>query len=82
MFIEINNGEVGQSIKGKTIYTIKQDSKNRIWFGTIDGMIGYIDQTMFNGGSTKVKNIISELTFNVIKLPKTLERYYKNYTCL
>ena len=76
---KLTNISIGTSLDNKTIYTNFLDKNDRIWFGTLNGMIAYLDYNDYNTQSSLFAYTGKPLDFKVIKVAPQYKKFLENY---
>ncbi|MEB8344742.1 response regulator [Flavobacteriaceae bacterium KMM 6898] len=76
---KITNSSIGTSLDNKIIYSLKLDSNDRIWFGTLNGMIAYLDYKDYKYSKSIFSNTGKPLDFKLIKIDEEFKKYFQNY---
>ncbi|MBD1261955.1 response regulator [Maribacter polysiphoniae] len=75
----ITNTSIGTSLDNKIIYSLMLDSKNRIWLGTLNGRIAYLEYKDYGIYISKYKNLGKPLNFKIIRIAEAYKKYFENY---
>ncbi|WP_047245503.1 two-component regulator propeller domain-containing protein [Maribacter thermophilus] len=76
---QVTNTSVQTSLDNKIIYSMLLDSKDRIWFGTLNGRVAYLEFADYSIHMSKYMNIGKPLDFKIIRIPETYKQYFENY---
>lgn len=76
---KVTNTSIGTSLDYKIIYSMMLDSSDRIWFGTLNGMIAYLDSKDYEYPLSIYSNTGKPLDFKLVRVAKEFKEYFQNY---
>ncbi|RPD99976.1 hybrid sensor histidine kinase/response regulator [Aureibaculum marinum] len=76
---KINLTFTRDNLNNLSIYTMHIDKKNRIWFGTLNGLIVYINPNQYKNKVFSNTEDINSIKFNTIEIAPSYKKFYENY---
>ena len=76
---KLTNTSLGTSLDNKIIYSILLDSSNRIWLGTLNGLIAYLDYKDYSAQLSLYQYMGKPLDFKIIRINEEYKKFIENY---
>ncbi|MCF8715521.1 response regulator [Joostella atrarenae] len=77
---KITNSELPTPLDNRIIYTMYLDNDEKVWFGTLNGMVSSIDKNEYVDVPYFNKKLLrSSLPFQVVRLSKDYNAFFKNF---
>ncbi len=69
----------GSLLKNKIIYTMMLDSFNRVWLGTSNELVVYVNPEDYKNKDLSLSNHLKAIRFHSIDIASKWQRFYANY---